>query len=131
MFNVKNSKRQGDIGLAQAIATFSRIGYTVSVPLTDSQAYDLIVDKDGVISRVQVKTTSYKQGKYFRCSLTVKGGNRSSSGKIKKFDKLSVELLYVLTADGKEYIIPTDKLTSENSICLPYMWEEFTVGRFG
>lgn len=33
---------------------FSKIGYTVSVPITDSQDYDLIVD-NGALLKVQVK----------------------------------------------------------------------------
>ena len=37
----KNSKKQGDIGLGIAIGWFATQGYTVCVPLTDSQDYDL------------------------------------------------------------------------------------------
>ena len=39
-----NSKKQGDWGLGRAIAYFTLKEYTVSVPLTESQDYDLIVD---------------------------------------------------------------------------------------
>jgi HJR/Mrr/RecB family endonuclease len=60
MFDQANTKKQGDVGLGQAIAWFTRNSYTVSLPLTDSQDYDLIVDKDNVLYRVQVKTTSNK-----------------------------------------------------------------------
>lgn len=45
--NAINSKKQGDIGMCYAMAYFSKMGYTVSVPVTDSQEYDLIVDKVG------------------------------------------------------------------------------------
>ena len=47
----KNSKAQGDIGLSQAIAYFAKEGYTVCIPLTDSQDYDLIVE-NGKLWRV-------------------------------------------------------------------------------
>lgn len=30
--------------MAYAIAYYSKLGYTISIPLTDSQDYDLIVD---------------------------------------------------------------------------------------
>lgn len=33
--NAINSKKQGDIGMCYAMAYFSKIGYTVSVPITD------------------------------------------------------------------------------------------------
>lgn len=47
----KNSKKQGDAGLGEAIAYFTRLGYTVQLPLTDSQDYALVVDIDGNIIR--------------------------------------------------------------------------------
>lgn len=40
--NAINSKEQGDIGMCYAMAYFSKIGYTVSVPITNSQDYDLL-----------------------------------------------------------------------------------------
>ena len=32
--------KQGNVGVAYAIAYYSKLGYTVSVPLTDTQDYD-------------------------------------------------------------------------------------------
>jgi hypothetical protein len=43
----RNSKKQGDWGLGSAIAWFTAQGYTVALPITDSQHYDLIVDIEG------------------------------------------------------------------------------------
>lgn len=118
--NAKNSKVQGDIGLSSAIKTFSMLGATISVPLTDSQDYDLIVDIDGKINRVQVKTTSFKQNNNYSVHLTVQGGNRSWNGVRKKLKEDAVELLYVLTSDGKEYIFPWKEVCSKSSISLGY-----------
>ena len=40
----KNTKEQGNIGLGVAIQYFTQNLYTVSLPLNDSQDYDLIVE---------------------------------------------------------------------------------------
>jgi hypothetical protein len=40
----KNTKKQGDVGLA--IGWFTSQGHTVCVHLTDSQDYDLVVEID-------------------------------------------------------------------------------------
>lgn len=106
----RNTKKQGDVGLGVAIGWFSSAGYTVSIPLTDSQDYDLIVDLDGKLQRVQVKTTTYKRRGCYQVSLTVKGGNRSAIGKLKKFDTSSVDLIFVMTADDGIYVIPSKNL---------------------
>jgi HJR/Mrr/RecB family endonuclease len=58
--NAINSKKQGDIGMCYAIAYFSKMGYTVNIPITDSQDYDLIIDREGKLLKVQVKTTKFK-----------------------------------------------------------------------
>lgn len=123
MFNQVNTKKQGDVGLAAAIYYFTSNNYVVSVPLTDSQDYDLIVDDGTKISRVQAKTTSYKNesGNYF-VSLTIKGGNRTSIGKIKLFNKSKVDLLYILTENKEEYIIPVLELPKSSvTLCEKYL----------
>ena len=55
-----NKKRQGDVGLGFAIAWFMSNGYIVSVPLGELPYYDLIVDLDGALYKVQVKTSYYE-----------------------------------------------------------------------
>jgi hypothetical protein len=58
----KNSKKQGDVGMGVAIGYFAARGITVCIPLTDSQDYDLVIDLDDVLKKVQVKTTTSKAG---------------------------------------------------------------------
>jgi hypothetical protein len=120
----KNTKKQGDAGLGVAIAWFTTQGFGVSIPLTDSQDYDLVID-DGTLKRVQVKTTTFKTeyGVYF-VSLTVKGGNRTSAGLIKKFDKAKVDLLFVVTKDGESYLIPSGDVDTQ-TLNLGEKYEKF------
>ena len=47
----------GRIGLSMAINYFTINGYTVSLPLNDTQWYDLVVEKDGKFYSVQCKAT--------------------------------------------------------------------------
>ena len=77
----KNSKAQGNIGLGEAIAYFMRQGITVSIPINDSQDYDIIADIDGLLSKIQVKTTSCTSAyDVFQVGLRNTGG---SSGTVK------------------------------------------------
>lgn len=127
MFVQKNSKKQGDVGLGIAIGWFCQNGLTVSIPLTDSQDYDLVVDTIDGLDRVQVKTTSYKRRGKFTVSLSVKGGNRTSKGRIKKIDKSKVDSVFVITADNTCYWIPTHCIESEYSITLGDKFDNFIV----
>lgn len=44
-------KNIGNTGLSMAIAYFGSNGYTVSIPLNDTQDYDLVVDIDGKLKK--------------------------------------------------------------------------------
>lgn len=125
--NCKNSKKQGDLGLGRAIGWLCEQGYTVSLPLTDSQDYDLIVDIDNILNRVQVKTTSYKS-KYgvFGVNLSVKGGNRSFNT-IKKFDKTKVEYVFVLTSNNEMYFISTKDINAKNVLYVGKQYDKYKI----
>ena len=103
----KNFKKQGDTGLALAIAWFAKNEFTVCLPLTDSQDYDLIVESEGELKRVQVRTTTQiaASGK-FMVNLRVLGGNRSGTGVVKKSQALKYDVLFVVTDHGDQYLIP-------------------------
>lgn len=112
-----NWRKRGDAGVGLAIAYFATRGYTVSIPLTDSQDYDLVADIDGTLSRVQVRTVScLDHTRKYQVNLVVKGGNRSGTGKIKVFDQTRVELLIVCTDDGSMYCIPSSEIKGKTTL---------------
>ena len=84
------TQRKGDIATAQAIATFTRLGYDVSVPITESARYDLIVDTPDGLKRVQVKYSS-------RNIVDVRSIHSNSHGYVvKKANGDDYDWLYVL-----------------------------------
>ena len=110
----KNSKKQGDAGLGQAIAYFTMRGYDVALPLTDSADWDLIVETEDGLKRVQVKTSSQLSPTgvmKFNCD--VKGGNRSCSKPAKTIQQQQWELIFLHhLITGKQALIPKDALAS-------------------
>lgn len=125
--NVQIFKKQGDIGMSYAIAYYSKMGYTISIPLTDSQDYDLIVDNGINLLKIQVKTTDHKSiYDIYQVSLKTCGGNRSCQN-IKTFDKNSSDLLFVLTSDGTCYSIPTSEIKCKCSLNLGESYQQYKV----
>lgn len=129
--NVINSKKQGDVGMCYAIAYYSKLGWTVSIPITYSQDYDLLVENtDNNILKVQVKTSRYlTEGGTYQVSLKTCGGNKSGQT-IKKMDKNYIDLVFVLVDDGSCYSIPTERIESSGSINLGDKYSEFKVSLF-
>jgi hypothetical protein len=124
MFETKNSNMQGNIGLGRAIAFFTRIGAIVSLPLNDSQAYDLVIDS-GTLCRVQVKTTSQKSknDRVFLVKLESCCHNFR-----KNFDSSASDLLFVLTSDNTAYCIPTDVILVKTSLHLDERFDKYITG---
>lgn len=112
-----NNKQKGNAGLSLAIGYYGSKGYTVSLPLNDTQDYDLIVDKDNKLYKVQVKCTSVvnKYGIY-KASLRSCGG---TNGGIYKFVKdTDIDLLFVVCTNGNMFEIPKEELTSAYEVPL-------------
>lgn len=106
-----NTKQKGDMGIGRAIAFFTTKGWTVLLPLTDSQSYDMVADIKGVLNRVQVKYTSFKapSGNYIVDLRSVSGSSR------KAYDVVSKEtsdLLFVVT-DEFNLLIPSEDVTTK------------------
>ena len=126
--NCRNSKKQGDVGLGQAIAYFARTGWTVCIPMTDSQEYDLVVDDGGGLKRVQVKTTRYvhKQSGRYSVNLRTMGGNQSYHTS-KNFDKTRVDLVYIVLESGDEFLIPAKDIQSVTTFCVTSSHDKYRV----
>jgi len=53
-----HSSQKGDLGVSRVIHEALKLGLSISIPFSENQRYDLIIDRNGTLERVQVKTTS-------------------------------------------------------------------------
>jgi len=123
-----NTKKQGDVGLGYAISYFSRLGWAVSIPLTDSQDYDLVVDDpDRGLRRVSIKTTSQRKSTGgYEVGLRVLGGNSKKNYVHKTADLVQYDDLFVLTEEGTMYFLPKPNVKS--SIVVGKKYEKYNIG---
>lgn len=120
---------QGNMGLGKAIEYFTSQNITVALPLNDTQKYDLIVDFNGQLKRISVKTSRYspkKDNKTFEVGLKNSGG---ASGKniIRNFNNMDCDYVFVYTADESLYLIPAQSITSTSSITVGNKYTEYKV----
>lgn len=119
--------KRGNIGEARAIYEYTKMGYEVCRTLFDSAKYDLIVDMNGELKRVQVKTTSFKKRDFYVANLKTSGGN-SSSNSITNREEGDYDILFILTDDDICYSIPTDDLKVFTSLTLTEKYNQFKIG---
>ncbi len=80
------------------------IGYTVSIPLNDTQDYDLVIEKNNKFYSVQVKATSCKT-KYGIYQVPLKSCGGTKGKTYKTLIDTNVDYLFILTSDKKMYLI--------------------------
>lgn len=95
---MRNTQRKGDYAVTHAIMSFTKCGYDVSIPITESAAYDLVLDIGDSLKRVQVRYFSGKQIELRRIH------SNSNGYVIKKTKPKAYDWLYALNGDGKEYL---------------------------
>lgn len=100
-------KQTGRIGLSMAINYFTIKGYTVSLPINDTQWYDLIIEKDGIFETVQCKATETKDDIIdFRSTGGTKGKEYDNVNNYQ--DKLTY--LFCVNKDLNMWLIPLKDL---------------------
>jgi hypothetical protein len=110
-----NNKEKGAIAESQAIAYFVKNGYEVCIPIGDRRPYDLVIEKEGKLSKVQVKYAGlYKGGKH-HVALRTMGGNQSYQS-IKKYTNSDFDLLFIYCQNDKKLLVNWSKITNTNSI---------------
>lgn len=103
------TQRKGDSAVMQAVATFTKLGADVLFPLTESAAYDLVVDMGSGLKRVQVKFSSHKEVGLRRIH------SNSHGYVVKTFRDNAFDWLYVLNGKGEEFLI-TYSLSGRQSV---------------
>ncbi|KUI03617.1 hypothetical protein AU190_10640 [Mycolicibacterium acapulense] len=86
-------------GSLMAGAWFELCGYYVSWPLEPCR-YDLLVSMDDAIKRVQVKTTTVKQGSSWTVWISSTGTMRTA------YDPEEVDYFFIVDGDFDYYLIP-------------------------
>jgi hypothetical protein len=102
--NNMDSNLQGNIGESKVMTYYISENYSVYLPFGTASKNDMIVEKDGIIKRISVKSTRTKSktGKYIV---------KIRQGKLNKqipFDKNGSDILCV-------YIVPEDRIVFINS----------------
>lgn len=106
----ETNKDKGRAGMAMGIAYFGANGYTINIPLNDTQWYDFVAEKDGIFYTVQCKATGSKEN---AISLKSCGGTSGSA-----YDFVinhPLDFLFCLDKDLNMYVIPGEVLREHGS----------------
>lgn len=131
-FSRGTEKRQlHRVAIARAILWFSERQYAVSLPL-EPQQYDLIVDSDGGLLRVQVKSTTRRErsGGWLvaTCRKAYDGSLASNAGgrrRAKSYSDSEIDQFFVVTGSGDLYLLPREVVGERKSLVLDTKYAKF------
>jgi hypothetical protein len=118
---------QGSIGMSAAIYKLTELGYKVAIPLVDNQEYDLIVDIEGDLFKVEVKSTSVKTNTGNWSVQIKKVRPNRSSNTITGFDNTLVDFLFVYTTAGDCFLIPAEEIDTNSQLSVPGKFSVYKV----
>ena len=108
------SKQKGNLTELQCLTAFYEQGCHVSLPYGENSRYDMIVDVNGKLIRVQVKTSSLKgEGAIvFSC----RSSHVNSTG-VKNIRYSAQEIDYFATFwEGQCYLVPISECSTEKTL---------------
>ncbi len=115
------TKDKGDQAVANAIHYYMSNGYEVCLPIGDKKPYDLVVELDGKLKRVQVKYAGYYNGvKQHKVALRITGGNQSWNT-VKKYSGNDFDELFVFSANGRRFVLPWKDITARNELNIEHI----------
>lgn len=99
-----------------AAGWFARRGYDVSFP-TEPCSYDLIVDAERTLHRIQVKTGAYRDPKSgaWACGITQNPKYR----KTPYYDPAEVDFFFLIDGDCTYYVVPLEEVAGQRQVNLP------------
>jgi len=102
-----DKKNQGVVGQLRVAHQYQLFGYNIFFPFGDTQKYDLVIEKEGIFKKVQVKTTLAKEG-YIYVDARVIGHNLKGV-KVYQPNATDFDILAVVEMKSQNvYAIPYD-----------------------
>jgi hypothetical protein len=114
----RTTKEQGEWAELCFMARARQIGMTVLKPWGDSLQYDVGIEREGRLLRVQVKSSTYVRGGTYTCNLVGPGHAMYAEGQVDYF------AVYLVQVD-RWYIVPWE------AVCEGRGSVQFTPGRAG
>ena len=117
---MNNTKLKGNVTELQCILAFTELGYQVSVPFGEDSRYDLIVDINNKLYKIQCKTCSEFTDTYGEIAgITFKtcrqtGSNARTSIRT-KYTKDEIDY-FATFYQGKCYLVPVEECSVEKRL---------------
>ena len=112
--------------MGQAISYFIGKNWSVFIPVSDCDKYDLVIDQDKNFKKIQCKYTNDKAPSGgFIIDLRTFGGYREKTYH-SKYVEGDFDYLFVYCSNGDKYLVPEIKIRSKSQLVIGgKSWNEY------
>lgn len=115
-----DNKQIGNLTELQCITRFYELGYSVSIPYGDSEKYDMILDYNGCLLKLQCKHAKefYENEdlSYLKIKTSWQSGyTKTQQYKTHKYTDQEIDY-FVTFFQGKNYLIPVNECSTEKRL---------------
>ncbi|GAA1865701.1 hypothetical protein GCM10009687_36410 [Asanoa iriomotensis] len=125
-------ERLRSAAIGEAVSWFLRRGYTPSLPVEPTR-YDIVVESDEGLKKVQVKTTTRQKGGRFQVGVSrmeyrAVAASTTNVRRVRAtYTCEDVDFFFVITSGGDRYLIPTRVVGGHTVISLGEKYRAFLV----
>ena len=120
------NKEKGNAALGIAISYFASNGYTVSIPLNDTQDYDLVIEKNNVFHSIQVKGTGCKT-KFGTYQVALKSCGGTKGKTYKTIIDTQVDYVFIVSEEKDMFLIPTEDIKNKSTLNLCGKYDKYKI----
>ena len=108
---VDTNQNRGRVGISLAIAYYGSNGYSVSIPLNDTQWYDIVIERDGIFKTVQCKCTTTQDA-----TIMLRNCGGTNGGTYDNILNHPLDILFCVNGNtGDLYSIPVKDIRQSNN----------------
>ena len=112
------NKQKGNVGEAKCLAKMIELGVPVSLPFGDNERYDMIIEHNGRLEKIQVKYSSVQESEGSTCFKLCSSTNHTTNKHYSTYENdIDAFLLYNALTD-EVYYLPMEVVGNKKTLTL-------------
>ena len=112
------NKQKGNIGEAKCLAKMVELGVPVCLPFGDNERYDMVIEHDGKLEKIQIKYSSQQESEGSILFKTASSTNNTTNKHLSSYENDIDAFLFYNSINDEVYYMPIDIIQNRKTITM-------------